>query len=47
MNLPTKDVYFSIGKLASKLRTATTTTLHSPTTLNMYRYLSILVNFLG
>jgi hypothetical protein len=45
-NLPTKDVFLSVGKLASKLR-ATTTTLHSTKTLNVYRFLSIFDNFLS
>jgi hypothetical protein len=36
-NQPTEDVFFSVGKLVSKLRPSTTT-------VNMYRYLSILVN---
>jgi hypothetical protein len=39
-NLPTKDVFFSVDKLASKLRAATMT-LHLTTTLHVYRYLSI------
>jgi hypothetical protein len=35
-NLPTKDIFFSVGKLAFKLRAATTTTLYSTTTIDIY-----------